>query len=329
MITTTALELRAGARILLSEASLRVQPGDRIGLVGRNGAGKTTTLKVLAGEGQPFTGAVDSRGPVGYLPQDPRTGDLEVTAANRVLSARGLDAILSRDEGARGAAGDGHRRPHAASVRHLWKTSSPGSAGTRPRPRRPGSAPTSACPTGSWPRRWARSPAASAGASSSPGSCSGTRPRPAAASCCSTSRRTTSTPTRSPGCAASSPAHKGGLIVISHDVNLLDAVVNKVWYLDANRSTVDVYNVGWKTYLQQRETRREAPPPGARERREEGRRADGAGGQDAGEGDQDRGRAEHGPPGRADCSPAWKRYGPRTRWPRCGSRPRCRAARRR
>jgi ATP-binding cassette subfamily F protein 3 len=48
--------------------------------------------------------------------------------------------------------------------------------------------------------------------------------------------------------------HKGGLIVISHDVDLLDAVVNKVWYLDANRSVVDVYNVGWKTYLQQRET---------------------------------------------------------------------------
>src|SRR5256885_1481956 len=33
--------------------------------------------------------------------------------------------------------------------------------------------------------------------------------------------------------------HKGGLIVISHDVGLLDAVVNKVWYLDAHRSVVD------------------------------------------------------------------------------------------
>src|SRR6185369_316557 len=48
-------------------------------------------------------------------------------------------------------------------------------------------------------------------------------------------------------------SHKGGLIVISHDVNLLEAVVNKVWYLDANRATVDVYNVGWKLYQQQRE----------------------------------------------------------------------------
>ena len=63
MITATGLELRAGARILLSDATLRVQPGDRIGLVGRNGAGKTTTLKVLAGEGSPYAGQIDRRGP--------------------------------------------------------------------------------------------------------------------------------------------------------------------------------------------------------------------------------------------------------------------------
>ena len=49
-------------------------------------------------------------------------------------------------------------------------------------------------------------------------------------------------------------AHKGGLVVISHDVELLDAVVNKVWHLDANRAVVDVYNLGWKPYLAQRET---------------------------------------------------------------------------
>ena len=42
--------------------------------------------------------------------------------------------------------------------------------------------------------------------------------------------------------------------MISHDVELLEAVVNKVWYLDANRAEVDVYNLGWKAYLQQRET---------------------------------------------------------------------------
>src|SRR5438309_2024704 len=94
MITANDLELRAGARILLEPMTLRVQNGDRIGLVGRNGAGKTTSMRVLAGEGLPHAGAIDRRGPVGYLPQDPRTGDLEVTARDRVLSARGLDTLV-------------------------------------------------------------------------------------------------------------------------------------------------------------------------------------------------------------------------------------------
>jgi ATPase subunit of ABC transporter with duplicated ATPase domains len=43
-------------------------------------------------------------------------------------------------------------------------------------------------------------------------------------------------------------------VVISHDVGLLDSVVNKVFHLDANRCVIDVYNVGWTTYLKQRET---------------------------------------------------------------------------
>src|SRR5438046_8885632 len=94
MISVSGLELRAGARILLSETDLRVQPGDRIGLVGRNGAGKTTTLKVLAGEALPFAGAIEQRGPVGYLPQDPRTGDLDITARDRALPASGLGTLL-------------------------------------------------------------------------------------------------------------------------------------------------------------------------------------------------------------------------------------------
>src|ERR1700761_1739497 len=94
MITATGLELRAGARILLEPTSFRVAPGDRIGLVGRNGAGKTTALRVLAGENPPHGGQIERKGPVGYLPQDPRTGDLDVIAQDRVLSARGLDQLV-------------------------------------------------------------------------------------------------------------------------------------------------------------------------------------------------------------------------------------------
>ena len=59
--------------------------------MGRNGAGKTTLTKVLAGEGQPASGTVTRSGEIGYLPQDPRAGDPEMLARDRILSARGLD----------------------------------------------------------------------------------------------------------------------------------------------------------------------------------------------------------------------------------------------
>ncbi|MGH3509498.1 MAG: ABC-F family ATP-binding cassette domain-containing protein, partial [Nocardioidaceae bacterium] len=48
--------------------------------------------------------------------------------------------------------------------------------------------------------------------------------------------------------------HKGGLVVISHDVGLLEVCVNRVLHLDANRAVIDVYNVGWAAYLAQRES---------------------------------------------------------------------------
>ena len=49
-------------------------------------------------------------------------------------------------------------------------------------------------------------------------------------------------------------AHQGGLVVISHDTALLERCVNRVLHLDANRAEIDVYNMGWRPYLQQRET---------------------------------------------------------------------------
>ena len=93
MIIATDIELRAGARLLVEGASFQVSAGDRIGLVGRNGAGKTTLAKVLAGEAQPAAGSVRRSGTVGYLPQDPRTGNPDMLAIDRVLSARGLDQL--------------------------------------------------------------------------------------------------------------------------------------------------------------------------------------------------------------------------------------------
>ena len=96
MIQATDIELRAGAELLLSGATFRVDSGDRVGLVGRNGAGKTTLTKVLAGQVQPAKGVIATSASVGYLPQDPRTGDLDVVAMDRILSARGLDDLIKR-----------------------------------------------------------------------------------------------------------------------------------------------------------------------------------------------------------------------------------------
>ena len=47
-----------GDRPIIRDFSLRIQRGDRIGIVGPNGAGKTTLLKLLTGELGPDSGTV-------------------------------------------------------------------------------------------------------------------------------------------------------------------------------------------------------------------------------------------------------------------------------
>ncbi|MBI3726239.1 ABC-F family ATP-binding cassette domain-containing protein [bacterium] len=60
---STVLELRnvsksVGGKALIRNLSVRIEPGDRIGVVGRNGAGKTTLVHVLTGEAKPDSGDV-------------------------------------------------------------------------------------------------------------------------------------------------------------------------------------------------------------------------------------------------------------------------------
>ena len=252
MINATGVELRAGARILLAEATLRVQPGDRIGLVGRNGAGKTTLLRVLAGEGAPFAGTIERRGPAGYLPQDPRTGDLETTARDRVLSARGLDALLAQmnqleaelavDHSERAVrrygaledqfAGLGGYAAEAEAARICANLGLP----DRVLGQRLGTL------SGGQRRRIELARILFAEAGETGGTLLLDEP---------TNHLDNDSITWLRGFLG---AHRGGLVVVSHDASLLSAVVNRVWYLDANRSTVDVYNLGWHAYLEQRET---------------------------------------------------------------------------
>src|SRR5689334_21506891 len=251
MISTTGLELRAGSRILLAGAHLRVQPGDRIGLVGRNGAGKTTTLKVLAGEGTPFAGTADRRGPVGYLPQDPRTGDLEVTARDRVLSARGLDMILAEMKALEARLGDDDKLIRRYGVLEDQFAGLGGYAAEAEAAR--------ICANLGLPDRVL---------GQAIGTLSGGQRRRIELArilfrdLSETGGGTLLLDEPTNHLDADSitwlrgflQKHSGGLVVISHDVELLDAVVNKVFHLDANRAELDQYNVGWKTYLAQRET---------------------------------------------------------------------------
>ena len=71
MISVEQLTIRFGAFELFNNISFLVNPGDRVGLVGKNGAGKSTLLKVFAGLQQPSEGqvVVPDRVRTGYLPQ--------------------------------------------------------------------------------------------------------------------------------------------------------------------------------------------------------------------------------------------------------------------
>jgi ATPase subunit of ABC transporter with duplicated ATPase domains len=94
------LTVEVAGRTVLSGLTLAVRRGDKVGVVGRNGAGKTSLLSVLAGEVAPSTGRVVRRGAVGYLRQDPRRhgAEDEQAALPYVLEARGLDAMAERLE---------------------------------------------------------------------------------------------------------------------------------------------------------------------------------------------------------------------------------------
>jgi ATPase subunit of ABC transporter with duplicated ATPase domains len=259
MITATDLELRAGTRILLDDTTLRVQPGDRIGLVGRNGAGKTTTLRVLAGEGEPYGGNLRRAGEVGYLPQDPREGNLSVTAKDRVLSARGLDQLLRDMEKAQSAmsehADESRRDREVARYGRMEERFAAlgGYAAESQAARicanlgladRVLTQPLSTL-SGGQRRRVELARILFAAAESGSGNGTGTTlllDEP-------TNHLDADSVTWLRGFLKS---HNGGLVVISHDVELLADVVNKVWFLDAMRGQVDPYNMGWQRYLDAR-----------------------------------------------------------------------------
>ena len=85
---------------IVEQVSFDVRAGDKVGLVGRNGAGKTTLFRALGGATTPKSGSVRLPEATGYLSQDPRSDDVDLGTAclTHVLSGRGLDVAMDRIE---------------------------------------------------------------------------------------------------------------------------------------------------------------------------------------------------------------------------------------
>jgi ATPase subunit of ABC transporter with duplicated ATPase domains len=251
MITAQQLEVRAGARLLMENVSFRIAAGDKVGLVGRNGAGKTTLTKILAGEAQPASGTVLTNGEVGYLPQDPRIGNPEVLARERILSARGLDDVVRRMRDAEVDMASEDPAVHERGMKRWARADAELHAGG-------GYAAESeaaqiASSLGIEARLLDQPLKTLSG---------GQRRRVELARILFSGAETLLLDEPTNHLDADSivwlrgflSSFRGGLIVISHDNALLEATVNKVLHLDANRGVIDTYNMGWKAYLTQRET---------------------------------------------------------------------------
>lgn len=251
MIAVTDLEIRIGARVLMSQVNFRVAKGDKIGLVGRNGAGKTTLTKILAGDGQPDVGAVERIGEIGYLPQDPRSGDPEELAMNRILNARGLGDLLAKLESASLDMGSLDEAIYEKAMKRYAALEEQFQA------------------AGGYAAE-----AQAAAIASNLGLkehilnqplktlSGGQRRRIELARILFSDAQTMILDEPTNHLDADSviwlrdflKSYQGGLIVISHDVDLIGETVNRVFYLDATRAVIDVYNMGWRHYLKQRES---------------------------------------------------------------------------
>jgi ATPase subunit of ABC transporter with duplicated ATPase domains len=250
MITAQKLEVRAGARLLMEDVTFRIAAGDKVGLVGRNGAGKTTLTRILAGEGTPADGQVLRSGDVGYLPQDPRVGDPEVIARDRILSARGLDEVVRRLREAEVEMADPDPKVHERGMKRWARADAELHAGGGYAAE--SEAAQMAAALGIEERILAQPIGTLSG---------GQRRRVELARILFSGAEIMLLDEPTNHLDADSiiwlrdflKAHRGGFVVISHDNALLEATVNKVFHLDANRAVIDVYNMGWHNYLTQRE----------------------------------------------------------------------------
>ncbi|MCH2496394.1 MAG: ATP-binding cassette domain-containing protein [Erythrobacter sp.] len=98
MLTIDGVTVRLGGRAILEGASATVPVGARVGLIGRNGAGKSTLMKALIGEIEPDEGEVSkpSRARIGYIAQEAPSGTMtpeEVVLASATERAQLLEEL--------------------------------------------------------------------------------------------------------------------------------------------------------------------------------------------------------------------------------------------
>ncbi|MEL7707677.1 ABC-F family ATP-binding cassette domain-containing protein [Citromicrobium bathyomarinum] len=87
MLTIDGITVRLGGRPILERASATIPQGARVGLIGRNGAGKSTLMKTLIGEIEPDDGSIGkpSKARIGYIAQEAPDG--AITPEQAVLAA--------------------------------------------------------------------------------------------------------------------------------------------------------------------------------------------------------------------------------------------------
>ncbi len=250
MLAVQDLEIRVGARLLMENVAFRVDKGDKVGLVGRNGAGKTTLTKVLAGDELPAAGTVQRTGELGYLPQDPRSGDPEQLARTRILDARGLGQIvIDMQQATQDMASSDPEVSEKAMNRYGRLTDRFLALGGYAAEAEAASIASNL----NLPDRILGQPLNTLSG--------GQRRRIELARILFSDAETMILDEPTNHLDADSVvwlreflgSYQGGFIVISHDIHLVEETVNKVFYLDANRQVIDIYNMGWKHYLRQRE----------------------------------------------------------------------------
>ncbi|MFP5409998.1 MAG: ATP-binding cassette domain-containing protein [Gammaproteobacteria bacterium] len=134
LLTFDRLELAYGHHPLLDGASLVIEAGERIGLIGRNGTGKSSLLKILAGSTQPDAGEV-WRSPglrLAYVPQEPQfqpghsvfEAVAEGVGAAQRLLADYHAAAHAVAEGDEAAFADLERLSHELEAADAWRLNS-------------------------------------------------------------------------------------------------------------------------------------------------------------------------------------------------------------